>query len=80
MLLKGKHTRDNESEEMLEVIFGNRVFDWGDTIWCEQLRDGKFYPMMYQNKRDLASTAKSMEKTMTKLINETIEAFEELNK
>lgn len=80
VLLKGKHTRDNESEEMLEVIFGNRVFDWGDTIWCEQLRDGKFYPMMYQNKRDLASTAKSMEKTMTKLINETIEAFEELNK
>ena len=40
VMLKSKHTRDNESEEMLEIVFGNRIFDWGDTVYCPELRDG----------------------------------------
>lgn len=77
-LLKSKLARDNDSEQMLEIIFANRVFDWGDTIWCAEIRDGKFDAMMQNNKRDLASTAKSLEKTMQKKINDVIEAFEAL--
>ncbi len=77
-LLTSKIARDNESEAMLEIVFGNRVFDWGDTIWCGEVRDGKFEAMMKNDKRDLASTAAKLEKQMTKLIEETVEAFEEL--
>ena len=78
-LLKSKHTRDNESEDMLEIVFGNRVFDWGDTVYCPELRDGQFSPMMKKNNRDIASVAAKQEKTMTKKIADAIAAFEELN-
>ena len=78
-LLKSKHTRDNDSEEMLEIVFGNRVFDWGDTVYCPELRDGQFSPMMKKNNRDIASVAAKQEKTMTKKIADAIAAFEELN-
>ena len=78
-LLKSKHTRDNESEDMLEIVFGNRVFDWGDTVYCTELRDGQFSPMMKKNNRDIASVAAKQEKTMTKKIADAIAAFEELN-
>ncbi|MBQ7300234.1 MAG: hypothetical protein IJW77_10365 [Clostridia bacterium] len=79
VLLKSKHTRDNDSEEMLEIVFGNRVFDWGDTVYCPELRDGQFSAMMKNNKRDIASVAAKQEKTMNKKIEDAIAAFEELN-
>ena len=78
-LLKSKFARDNDSEEMLEIVFGNRVFDWGDTVYCPELRDGQFSPMMKKNNRDIASVAAKQEKTMTKKIADAIAAFEELN-
>lgn len=77
-LLTSKIARDNESEAMLEIVFGNRIFDWGDTIWCDELRDGQFRDMMKNDKRDLASTAAKLEKKMQKVIDETVEAFEAL--
>ncbi len=77
-LLTSKIARDNESEDMLEIVFGNRIFDWGDTIWCGEMRDGQFENMMKNNKRDFASTATKLEKQMQKLIDETVTAFEEL--
>ena len=67
------------SEEMLEIVFGNRVFDWGDTVYCPELRDGQFSAMMKNNKRDIASIAAKQEKLMTKKISDAIAAFEELN-
>ncbi len=78
-LLKSKLARDNDSEEMLEIVFGNRVFDWGDTVYCPEIRDGQFSAMMKNNKRDIASIAAKLEKTMSKKINDAITAFEELN-
>ena len=78
-LLKSKLARDNDSEEMLEIVFGNRVFDWGDTVYCPEIRDGQFSSMMKNNKRDIASIAAKLEKTMSKKINDAITAFEELN-
>ena len=79
VLLKSKHTRDDDSEEMLEIVFGNRVFDWGDTVYCPEIRDGQFSAMMKNNKRDIASVAAKLEKTMNKKITDAIAAFEELN-
>ena len=78
-LLKSKFARDNDSEEMLEIVFGNRVFDWGDTVWCPEIRDGQFSSMMKNNKRDIASVAAKLEKTMNTKIADAIAAFEELN-
>ena len=79
IMLKSKHTRDDASESMLEIVFGNRVFDWGDTVYCPELRDGPILQMMNNNNRDIASTAAKLEKTMTKKLEEAIEAFEDLN-
>ena len=80
VMLKSKHTRDNESEEMLEIVFGNRIFDWGDTVYCPELRDGPVRDMMKNNNRDIASVAAKLEKTMNKKIEQAITAFEDLNK
>ena len=78
-LLKTKYARDNDSEAMLEIVFGNRVFDWGDTVWCPEIRDGEFMYMMMNNDRDIASTAAGLQKSMEKKIADAIAAFEDLN-
>ena len=77
--LKGKISRDNESEEMLNIVYDTRAYDMGDTIWLEQIRDGRFNAMFKGNKRDLASTAAKIAKTMEKKFAETIEYFSEAN-
>ncbi len=78
-LLKSKLSRDNDSEAMLEIIFDSRVFDWGDTIWCPEIRDGQFAAMMRDNKRDIASVAAKLEKMMNRKITDAITAFEDLD-
>ena len=78
-LLKSKFARDNDSEDMLEIVFGSRIFDWGDTVYCPELRDGPIRDMMKKGNRDIASTAAKLEKTMTKKLNEALTAFEDIN-
>ena len=77
--LRTKITRDGESEAMLDLIFSNRVFDWGDTIWCPDIRDGIFDDMFKENDRDFASKMATLESTVQALIAKTVEAFEKLN-
>ena len=64
---------------MLEIVFGSRIFDWGDTVYCPELRDGPIRDMMKKGTRDIASTAAKLEKTMAKKLADAIAAFEELN-
>ena len=59
--LKVKFTRDNESAEMLDLAFKNRVFDFGDTVICEQLRDGVLLNAMAEDNRNAASLLVSAE-------------------
>ena len=77
--LRTKITRDEESEAMLDLIFSNRVFDWGDTIWCPDIRDGIFDDMFKENDRDFASKMATLDSTVQALIAKTVEAFEKLN-
>ncbi len=77
--LRTKITRDEESEAMLDLIFSNRVFDWGDTIWCPDIRDGIFDDMFKENDRDFASKMATLETTVQALIEKTVAAFAELN-
>lgn len=76
--LKGKNTRDAESEEMMDIIYNNRVYDLGDTYWCNQLRDGIFLQMFQSNDRDLASKIAGVQNTMDNEIKKTVDAFASL--
>ena len=66
--LKVKYTRDDDSADMLDLAFENRVFDYGDTVLCEELRDGFFRIAMAENNRNMASgLAESANKVNSKL-------------
>jgi len=58
--LKTKYTRDDDSVEMLDLIFNTRVVDIGDTTLCGEIRDGFMAQMFSSNNRDLASKSKQM--------------------
>jgi len=77
--LKVRNTRDVESEEMLDIIFNNSVFDFGDALWDPQIRDGIFAPMFRDNNRNLVSKLASMEEIIKGLSDVAVEAFEKLN-
>lgn len=74
--LKTKHARDEESAEMLDIIFKNRVIDLGDSIWCGILRDGIFVEMLAKNDRNLTSRLEKVENQMTKAIDKVIKALD----
>ena len=73
--LKTKMTCDNDSAEMLDLIFENRVFDLGDTIWCDEIRDGVFNPMFATDDRSLSSKFATMQSKMDAKIANTISSF-----
>ncbi len=77
-LLKGKIARDEESREMLDIIYGNRIYDLGDTYWCNTLRDGIFREMFNANDRALASKIASVEEAMEANIQKTLDAFSKI--
>lgn len=76
--LKTKYIRDENSIEMLDLIFNSRIYDLGDTYWCTQLRDGVFAGMFTNNDRNLISKMESIKVTMDTVIGDAIEAFEAL--
>lgn len=74
--LKGKVSRDAESSQILDLIYDTRIYDLGDTIWINDIRDGFMRAMFKDNKRDLAST---VEKTREKIEKSLAEAMEVCN-
>lgn len=79
LALKTKFTRDNESAEIIDTLFENRVFDLGDTAWCDKVRDPIFAEMFKKNNRDLVSRLDALERTVTTLIDKTVASFESLD-
>ncbi len=77
--LKKQAARDNDSSEMLDIIFQNRVFDLGDTVWCDVLRDGVFESMFMNEDRALASKLESVTNVLNGKIEASIEAFQSKN-
>jgi len=73
--LKAKYTRDDDSAEMLDFIFNNRIFDYGDTIWCDKLRDGVFEAMYINDDRAIASKLASINNIMEDAVKKTVQAF-----
>ena len=73
--LKTKFARDNESADMLDIIFNNRVYDLGDTVWGDKLRDGVFKEMFTNNDRAISSKFESMRAIMEKTISDAVKGF-----
>ncbi len=73
--LKRRTARDEESSKMLDIIFNSRVYDLGDTWYCDQIRDGIMATLWNNNDRTLVSTYKKYEKIINSTINETIRAY-----
>ena len=73
--LKTKHARDEESSEMLDLIFETRIYDLGDTYWSAILRDGIFLDMFSRNDRNLASQLEKVESRINNEINRVINAI-----
>jgi hypothetical protein len=74
--LKSKHARDEESAEMLDIIFKNRVIDLGDSIWCSKLRDNIFVDMFAKDDRNLVSRLEKIENQMNKEIDKLAAALD----
>lgn len=67
-VLYGKVIRDEESREMLDIIFDSRVVDIGDTTLCADIRDGIVYNMFKKQDNNLSSKLPSLEKVMDKFL------------
>jgi hypothetical protein len=77
--LKTQMARDDDSEEMLDILFNTRVLDWGDTVWYNDLRNPIFRAMFERGDRDIVSRMERAENTMNNRIARMIEAFEALD-
>lgn len=73
--IKIKVVRDEESSEILEMLFANRVIDMGDSIWYADMRQK--YEVMFTNKDNTfqAMTEKIQSKA-EKLISQAIDSID----
>ena len=76
VVLKSKYTRDENSTAMLDLIYSNRFYDLGDTIFCGDIRDGVFAGKFKNNDANLQSTLKSLTKIAERDIKKYVEAFD----
>jgi hypothetical protein len=74
-MLKTKSSRDAESEAMIDLLLSNRVFDWGDGIWNELLRDIPLSQIFPKKADTLVSTLEKSQKKIQSTIDKTVEMF-----
>lgn len=70
VVLKAKAARDEESQDMLDIIFESRVIDLGDSTFCGELRDGPMRQMFVSRTEAITSRAKSFDKIISHKLNE----------
>lgn len=75
VVLKSKYSRDENSTKMLDIIYGNRIYDLADTLFCGTIRDGIFAKKFKAADMDLQSTIASMTKTVENTIEDYVGAF-----
>ncbi|MBE6711476.1 MAG: hypothetical protein E7579_10205 [Ruminococcaceae bacterium] len=73
--LKGKVARDQESAEMLDLIFANRIYDLGQIYDPGNFSNTIIY-MTMTNDRDVASKWAKNEKAINKMLDKMIEKFQ----
>lgn len=67
-IIKLQSSPDSDSYRMLDLIFQSRVVDIGDTMLCDQIRDGFVYDMFRTNDRNLSSKLASAQSVLDKLL------------
>ncbi len=74
IMLTTKLTRDNESSDMLDIIFGSRIYDNGEIYDFGGIGADLIYMTMTYN-RDMASMYAKKEKSIQKAIEKVISQF-----
>lgn len=74
MVVQEKATRDEESREMLKIIYNNRFTDLGDSIWMSMTRS-QYESLFVLKSNTFASKTASIEKQINKTLEDSIEAF-----
>ena len=77
VVLTGVTARDEESGEMLDILFANRVYDLGFVQNWGGMRD-LYSSLVKSGKKELASAYKRKEKTIIKAIDEAYETYQAL--
>ncbi|HBL84154.1 MAG: hypothetical protein A2Y17_12885 [Clostridiales bacterium GWF2_38_85] len=77
-MLKNRRFVDNESKEMLDIIFENRVYDLGVVFNWSGIRD-VISTSVTNGQNTFASTWEAAEASVTNAMNTTIDAFSSLN-
>lgn len=72
-----KLTRDEDSAEMMNIIFDNVTVDLGDTVWQGDIRS-TFTDKIANGKEGYASVLEKLTKRVTKTIDKAVAAAEEL--
>lgn len=75
VILKNKYARDENSTAMLDLIYGNRFYDLGDTLFCSTIRDGIFAGKFKSNDTNLQSTIQILGRAADKILKNYAEAF-----
>jgi len=75
LMLKTKLARDVESEEIIDLIFENRVFDFVDNLWVADLRDGPLNTMFTSRNNTLVSQNERLEAVFSRRRDSMVEAF-----
>ena len=60
---------------MLDLIFENRVFDYGDTLLATELRDGVMRQAFAEDNRNAVSLLTSVESTVNASLDRLNEGF-----
>ena len=74
--ITGKSIRDEESRDMLELIFEYRVYDLGDIFGWGSISNA-FQTAVNAGAATMASTAKRIEKLFNKSVEQTLKAYAE---
>ena len=76
--LQLKLTRDDKSIEMLDLIRSTMTYDPGDTLFCDEVRNGIFKNAFVNKTTDLASLLASKGGSVQSMINEKNEYFRDM--
>ena len=76
--LQLKLTRDDKSIEMLDLIRSTMTYDPGDTLFCDEVRNGIFSGVFKNNNRDLASLLASKSGSVQSAISEKNDYFKHM--
>lgn len=64
LMLKTKLARDVESEEIIDLVFAHRVFDFVDNLWVAEIRDGPLNTMFTSKNNTIVSLNESRLNTL----------------